>query len=113
MYPKSSSVIANAALAMAGTIELVPPQGPFTLFVWGPSRVLPIKLTKFKISEEAYDTELNPIRAKVDLTMKVLTYDDLQQSHIGYALYMANQIGKELLSAQGSVNNMGSVGAVF
>jgi len=113
LYPKSSSVIANAALAALGTIEVVPPEGPFTLFVWGPSRVLPVKITKFRISEEAYDTELNPIRAKVSLTMKVLTYVDLQQSHIGYALYLANQISKEIMATVGSVNNMGSIGATF
>jgi hypothetical protein len=113
LYPKASRIIANAALALVGTIEMVPPEGPFTLFIWGPKRVLPVRLIQFRISEEAYDVDLNPIRAKVNLSMKVLSYGDLQQSHIGYALYLANHVGKELLSAVGSVNNMGSIGSAL
>lgn len=113
IYPKASKVIADAVLAALGTIELVPPEGPFTVFVWGPKRVLPVRLTQFRISEEAHDTALNPIRAKVTLTLQVLTYNDLQPTHIGYALYMANHLGKEIMSALGSVSNLGSIGASF
>jgi hypothetical protein len=111
LYPKTSRIIANAALAAAGTIEMVPPEGPFTLFIWGANRVLPVKLTRFKITEEAYDTQLNPIRAKVNLSMKVLSYAELQQSHIGYALYLTNHISKEVMAMIGSVNNMSSIGS--
>ena len=113
LYPKVSKIVANAVLAQFGTIEMVPPEGPFTLFVWGPSRVLPVQLTSFQVTEEAYDTELNPTRAKVALSLKVLSYSDLQPSHIGYALYAANHIGKEMMAAEGSVNNLSSIGSVF
>ncbi len=99
MYPKSSQVIANTELAALGTMEIVPPEGPFTVFVWGPNRVLPVRLVTLKVSEEAYDTELNPIRAKVTLSLKVLSYADLQKSHVGYSLYMANHTGKETMAA--------------
>ena len=44
LYPKSDTVIANAALSLLGNIEIIPPEAPMTLFVWGPQRVLPVRL---------------------------------------------------------------------
>ncbi|MDR1993880.1 MAG: hypothetical protein LBQ98_10410 [Nitrososphaerota archaeon] len=98
IYPKSTQIIANAALAAMGTKEIIPPLGPLVLFVFGATKVLPVKITKFMTTEEAYDTNLNPIRAKVDLTLEVLTYEDLQQSQMAYSLYHANHIFKEILA---------------
>jgi hypothetical protein len=99
IYPQSSLVLQNAALMALGTLEIVPPAAPFTLFIWGPSRVLPVKLTEFSITEEAYDTNLNPIRAKVSLGLRVLSYNDLSVTHPGYYLFMAHQVVKEIMSA--------------
>src|ERR1051325_10503037 len=44
LYPKSPAVIANTILNAIGTIEVIPVEGPMTLFVWGPQRVLPVRL---------------------------------------------------------------------
>ena len=52
-------------------------EAPLTLFVWSKSRILPVRLTDFSITEEAFDPNLNPIRAKVSLGMRVLTVNDL------------------------------------
>jgi hypothetical protein len=49
---------------------------PFVLFVWGPSRLLPVRLTSLSIAEEAFDQLLNPIRATVTVSMEVLTEQD-------------------------------------
>ncbi len=98
VYPSSSTVIANSALLAAGAMEVVPPQGPLIVFVWGPKRVLPVQITEFSITEEAYDTTLNPTRAKVGLGLRVLTYDDLPSSHQGHALFLAHQVVKETLA---------------
>lgn len=112
LYPKSSVVAKNAALAEAGNIEIVPPQAPLTLFVWGPQRVLPVRLTGFTINEQAYDTALNPILAKVDLTLSVLSYLDLKRTDPGYTLFLAYQIAKEVTAttnvAQQSTTNLAS-----
>ena len=70
LYPKTLTAIANAALAQVGSIEIIPPEALLALFVWGPARVLPVRVNELSIAEEAYDTMLNPIRAKVDLTLK-------------------------------------------
>lgn len=113
LYPKTADIVTNSALASTGAVEIVPSLSPLTLFVWGPSKVLPVKLTRFRITEEAHDTELNPIRAKVSISMKVLTYTDLQQSKTGYALYMSNHLEKEIMALLGYASNIGSIGAAF
>jgi hypothetical protein len=112
LYPKSVTVIKNAVRAQVGDIEIIPPEAPLTLFVWGPSRVLPVRLTGFSITEEAYDTQLNPIRAKIDLTLNVLSYTDLKVNTPGYNLFLAYQIAKEAMAtsnASSAANNVSSV----
>lgn len=110
LYPKSSVVIANTILAALGTIELFAPEGPFTLFIWGVKRVLPVRLTEFRITEEAYDTNLNPIRAKVSLGLRVLSYMDFKLTHPGYYLFLAHQVVKEYMGFIGSVNSIDAIG---
>jgi hypothetical protein len=102
LYPKSSLVIANTILALSGTIELIPPEAPLTLFIWGPKRVLPVRLTTFSIVEEAYDVDLNPIRASVNLGLRVLSYNDLSLTNPGYYLFLAHQVTKEVMAQVGS-----------
>jgi hypothetical protein len=108
LYPKSAVVIANTILLAAGTIEIVPPETPFTLFIWGIKRVLPVRLTSFTITEQAYDPNLNPIQATVNLNMQVLNYSDFPVSHPGYSLFLAHQVVKEAMAVVGSMSNIGA-----
>ena len=96
-YPSSIAMIANEILSIIGTIEIVPMEAPLTLFAWSPNRVVPVRLTEFSITEEAFDPTLNPIRAKVTLGLRVLTPDDLGLLHRGTAIFMAHLIAKEAL----------------
>jgi hypothetical protein len=105
-YPTSASVIANTALLAGGQMEIVPPQGPLILFVWGPKRVLPVQITELSFTEEAYDIMLNPTRAKVSLGLRVLSYDDLPSSHRGHALFLAHQVAKEALGKAAVVGSL-------
>jgi len=107
LYPKSTLVIANTILALPGTIELIPPEAPLTLFVWGPKRVLPVRLSTFSITEEAYDVDLNPIRATVNLGLRVLSYSDLSLTNPGYYLFLAHQVIKEVM-ATAAITAVGS-----
>jgi len=109
LYPKSSLIIANTVLLAAGTIEVMPTEAPFTLFVWGVKRVLPVRITGFTITEQEYDPNLNPIRATVNLSMRVLTYNDFPVTHPGYALFLAHQVVKETMAVVGSVSDVGAV----
>lgn len=105
LYPKSAYVIANEALAAFGTIEIVAPEAPLTLFTWGAQRILPVRLTEFSITEEAFDPNLNPIRAKVGLGLQVLNYQDLGLFSVGGSLFMAHQIAKEAMAVAGSLGS--------
>ena len=108
LYPKSRLVIANEVLMNMGMIEIIPPEAPLTLFAWGAKRVLPVRLTSFTITEEAFDPSLNPIRARVSLDMRVLNYQDLGLASVGGALFMAHQIAKETMA---TISGGGAVAA--
>ncbi|MFC5175311.1 hypothetical protein [Nocardioides taihuensis] len=101
-YPASGLVIANEALALAGLVEVVPPEAPLALLVWGPTRILPVRITSISVAEEAYDPSLNPIQAKVTLGVRVLTYDDLGLLSVGGGLFMVHQVAKEAMANLGS-----------
>jgi hypothetical protein len=104
VYPKSTKVIIDTALMLAGTIEIVPPMAPFTVLIWGIKRVVPVRITDFSITEEAYDVNLNPIRAKVSLGFRVLSYNDFSVTHPGYYLFLAHQVVKETMALINTAN---------
>ncbi len=82
-----------------------------TLFIWGTRRVVPVRLTSFSVTEEAYDTALNPIRARVELSLLVLSYADLKQGHPGYNLFLAHQIAKEIMATTNVITSAQNIGA--
>ena len=98
VYPSSESLQSNRMLAAIGTLEIAPLETPLALFVWSKRRVVPVRITDFSITEEAFDVALNPIRAKVSLTLRVLSVDDLGFNHRGGNIYMAYQKSKETLA---------------
>ena len=98
LYPSSALVIANTALLLAGTIEILPPEGPMTLLVWGPGRAVPVRLESLKITEQAFDPALFPTRASVELSVQVLSYNDLPPADAGYALFLVHQVLKEAMA---------------
>jgi hypothetical protein len=100
LYPTSSQLQLNNALAQSGTLEIVPMQTPLTLFVWSKNRVVPVRLTEFSVTEEAFDPTLNPIRAKVSLGMRVLNIDDIGFDNKGGSIYLAYQQQKEQLAGK-------------
>lgn len=111
LYPKSATVIANTVLSLIGTIEVIPVEAPMTLFVWGPQRILPVRLTSLSITEEAHDPLLNPIRAKVELSLTVLSYQDLSVMSPGYALFLSHHIVKEAMATTNIFNSVQNIGA--
>jgi len=98
--PTVETLGADDSLANAGTLEIIPLEQPLTLFVWSKSRVVPVRLTDFSITEEAFDPSLNPIRAKVSLGLRVLNVDDLGFSHPGGRMFMTYLTNKERLASQ-------------
>jgi hypothetical protein len=98
--PTVETLRADDALANSGALEIIPLEQPLTLFVWSKSRVVPVRLTDFSITEEAFDPNLNPIRAKVSLGMRVLNVDDLGFSHPGGRLFMTYLGNKQQMASQ-------------
>jgi hypothetical protein len=109
VYPSSALVIANTILLALGTIEVIPPQAPFVLFVWGPKRILPVRITEFTITEEAFDAKLNPIRAQVSLGLRVLSYNDLARTNPGHPLSVAHHVMKEAIARSGNAQALSDV----
>lgn len=98
MYPAYPTVIANQVLANFGAIGLLAEPAPLALFVWGPSRVLPVRVQSVSVTEQAFDTLLNPIQARAELSLKVLTYRELEITNPAYWVYMASFTQKEQMS---------------
>lgn len=103
LYPSSIQVIANTALLQAGVTELLPPEGPLTVLIWGPGRAVPVRLQDLTITEQAFDPGLFPTRASVDLSLQVLSYSDLPASDPGYTLFLVHQVLKETMATVAGV----------
>lgn len=105
LYPSFPLVAANEALALSGMAFIAAEQAPLTLLIWGRHRVLPVMVESLTIKEQAFDTQLNPIRVSADLSLKVQTYRDLDVSNPGYWVYMAGFAQKEVLAAANTIGN--------
>ncbi len=99
VYPASTVLIANEVLSLLGTIEILPMQSALTVFAWNLSRITPVRITDIEITEEAFDPKLNPIRAKVSLSMRVLNVNDVGFLTPAGALYLTYQLTKEAMAA--------------
>jgi hypothetical protein len=100
VQPRSAQLTANDALAQSGALEIIPMETPLPLFVWSKSRIAPVRVTELSITEEAFDSALNPIQAKVSLGLRVLSVDDLGFTHKGGSLFMAYLQQKEQLATR-------------
>lgn len=56
---------------------------PVTLFIWGPGRIVPVRVTGLTITETLYDQALNPIHAQAQVTLRVLTPAELVAAKTG------------------------------
>jgi hypothetical protein len=52
-------------------------QVPTVLFIWGPQRIVPVRVTALTITERLYDSLLNPSHAEAQITLRVLTPDEI------------------------------------
>jgi len=110
VYPESGKMQTNNSLANAGTLEILPVEAPMTLFVWSRRRVVPVRITDFSITEEAFDPNLNPLRAKVSLGLRVLNVNDLGFDHPGGNLYMTYQRQLENLAGLNPLTRAADIG---
>jgi len=71
---------------------------PQILFIWGKTRVLPVLLESMSITEQQYDSSLNPIQAEVALGLAVASNPD---DKVGKGALKYSNLAKE---AQAIVN---------
>ncbi len=109
LYPRSETIKSNNNLLKSGTLEVVPPSAPLTLFIWGQRRILPVQINEFSVTEDAHNPNLSPIRAKVSLGLRVLTYSDVGASNPAWGLFLSHQIIKETLATSGTTGSLNAV----
>jgi hypothetical protein len=100
IYPSSQTILANHQLASQGTLEITPMEAPLALLVWSSNRIMPVRITELSVVEESFDPNLNPLRAKISLGLRVLSVDDFPWAHRGTGLYLAYQQQKEAMARQ-------------
>ncbi len=110
VYPDSKQLINNNNSAQSGTLEIIPMENALSLFIWNKNRIIPMRITEFSITEEAFDVNLNPIRARISLGMRVLTVDDLGFNNKAGSLYMNYHQNKEQLAAKFRQGNLADLG---
>ena len=110
IYPASTALQDNNATAASGTLEIVAVEAALTVFVFGPKLIAPVRITELSITEEAFDTALNPIRAKISLGLRVLTIDDVGFGEKGGGLFMTYLKAKEQMAAQYKSGVFGALG---
>jgi len=110
LYPSSEALQNNHRQAGRGVLEIVPMEAPLTLFVWSRHRAVPVRVSEFSVTEEAFDPSLNPIRAKINLGLRVLSVNDLGFAHRGGSLFMSYLKNKEALAGMVGSATLGSLG---
>lgn len=114
VYPPLDQVNQMVQQGCAGSLVVAYSPAPLTLFIWGERRVVPVELTGYTIVEQFFDNYLTPVRARVGIQMRVLSYTDLHPDSPGYSQFIAYQRGKEEMAKQGSTPNGPSVtGATY
>lgn len=109
-HPSSGQLLEVNRQLDTGTLEIAPMEAPLMLFVWSKSRIVPVRLTEFTITEEAFDPALNPIVAKVNIGLRVLSVDDLGFAHKGGSLFMSYLQAKEQLAGKARAGGFGALG---
>ena len=128
LYPESEEkgLLSSAIGALAGAISGASggakadaksvPRGkvPDLLFCWGPSRIVPVRLTSFSVEEQAYSPQLSCLRAKVTIGLKILQPRNLpcskeQSSELLKTTYKIYTKTKRTLAETVIVNNVNAI----
>ena len=101
------SALANVTGSSSNASATVPRNDvPVVLFVWGPQRIVPVRVTSLNITEKLYDTLLNPTHAEVQIGLRVLTPDEVNhiQSQMKTIAQVAYVYSQGLRQAQAAAN---------
>ncbi|MEW9920197.1 hypothetical protein AB2B41_11310 [Marimonas sp. MJW-29] len=113
--PTSRTILDNDALQQSGALEIVPMNQPLALFVWGAQNIAPVRVTSLSYVENLHNSRLYPLVATVNMSLRVLSVDDLGVSSRGGALYLSYLRGIEASAERvpdGRASAMGIEGAL-
>jgi hypothetical protein len=109
--PRLTGAVATArALVGKAAKQAVRPTVPVVLFVWGPGRILPVRVTSFSVEETLFSPSLHPIQATVTLGLEVLTPDVFKSQRdittdIAVAAYNLARLQEDSLAVAHIANN--------
>lgn len=110
VYPTTGRLRSNNSEASSGSLEIITSNKDLLLFVWSRTRILPVRITEFSVTEEGFDAALNPLRAKLSIGMRVLTVDDLAFDSRGGSIFMSYLEQKEQLASRIVSTGLGALG---
>jgi hypothetical protein len=119
LYPLGEDGVSNKILGLLGKKSEVPKgRVPMVLFVWGPGRIVPVRLTSFSVTEQAFSPELYPIRATVDVGLTVLSDSAITKmlkfsgsvlsplEEFAVKAYQFTRLQKEILARRNMLSNI-------
>lgn len=107
---------ASASASAGAAVSVTTLKTPVTLFVWGPGRIVPVKVTTFNVTEKLFNPLLYPVRAEVSLGLRVLTAHELDENgangvaaKIAKAAITYTRAQQELLALANVANTVESI----
>ena len=133
LYPAGDSLVGGLLGTAAGSVSIsgfgvdLTTKAPeprkavaTTLFVWGPGRIVPVRLTTFVVEEVQYNQLLYPHRAKVALGLRVVTSAEIRaiqpqklEHRIAATAYDFTRGQKEVLALANIANTIESIVVPF
>jgi hypothetical protein len=109
---KIAGLIGAAVDAIAGAVSPPSPPAqpvprekyPRILFIWGPTRILPVTIDSMTIAEQEYDFLLNPVRAEVDISLSVIAIDQCSDDLLARGAIEYSTIAKEAMAIANLAN---------
>lgn len=80
------------------------------LLTWSKNRIVPLSVADFSVTEQTFDPTLNPIRAKVRISLRVLSVDDLGFDLKGGCLFMGCLQAKDQFAAKAAPGSSAGLG---
>lgn len=121
IYPQESSglagLVSDAASSLGlGGVDANPERKTVApvFFVWGPGKIIPVRISTFSIEEQAFSTLLYPIRAKVTVELKILFPQDFPSGSsfnkdLAEATYLFYKKQKQVLASANLANSVESI----
>jgi hypothetical protein len=122
LYPTSEGdgLLGDLASVLSGSAsaEVVRSIVPVVLFAWGAGLVVPVRLVSYAVEEQIFSPRLYPIRAKVAVSMQVLTdqafpategAQDARSVEVARAAYRYTANQRKRLSTLNATNTLDAI----